>query len=229
MRVNYRECEHLGGLPEVALAGGDLAAKQPWRNLLAQCLRFVPDWQRYPETSSLQHQNWNVLARAIERGINAPLASSCGRLFDAVAAALQCAPESLSYEGEAACALEAMASQCDGVDHPVTVPLDDTQLDLAVFWQQWLNWQAKPAERAWAFHDALACGFATLMRKQAEVRGIKTLVFSGGVMHNRLLSARLAFYLRDFTLLFPQRLPTGDGGLSLGQGVIAAARALAQK
>lgn len=229
MRVNYRECEHLGGLPAVALAGGDLAAKQPWRNLLAQCLRFVPDWQRYPETSVLQHRNWNVLARAIERGINAPLASSCGRLFDAVAAALQCAPESLSYEGEAACALEAMASQCDGVDHPVTVPLDDTQLDLAVFWQQWLNWQAKPAERAWAFHDALACGFATLMRKQAEARGIKTLVFSGGVMHNRLLSARLAFYLRDFTLLFPQRLPAGDGGLSLGQGVIAAARALAQK
>jgi hydrogenase maturation protein HypF len=45
-------------------------------------------------------------------------------------------------------------------------------------------------------------------------------------MHNRLLSARLAFYLHDFTLLFPQRLPAGDGGLSLGQGVIAAARAL---
>ncbi|HCB1918014.1 TPA: carbamoyltransferase HypF [Citrobacter braakii] len=229
LRINYRECEHLGGLPAVALAGGDLAAKQPWRNLLAQCLRFVPDWQRYPETSVLQHQNWNVLARAIERGINAPLASSCGRLFDAVAAALQCAPESLSYEGEAACALEAMASQCAGVEHPVTVPLDGNQLDLAVFWQQWLTWQAKPAERAWAFHDALARGFATLMRLQAEEWGIKTLVFSGGVMHNRLLSARLAFYLHDFTLLFPQRLPAGDGGLSLGQGVIAAARALAQK
>ena len=229
LRVNYRECEHLGGLPAVALAGGDLAAKQPWRNLLAQCLRFVPDWQRYPETSALQHQNWNVLARAIERGINAPLASSCGRLFDAVAAALHCAPESLSYEGEAACALEALASQCAGVDHPVTVPLNGNQLDLAIFWQQWLTWQTAPAERAWAFHDALARGFATLMREQAETRGIKTLVFSGGVMHNRLLSSRLAFYLRDFTLLFPQRLPAGDGGLSLGQGVIAAARVLTQK
>lgn len=229
LRVNYRECEHLGGLPAVALAGGDLAAKQPWRNLLAQCLRFVPDWQRYPETSALQHQNWNVLARAIERGINAPLASSCGRLFDAVAAALCCAPESLSYEGEAACALEALASQCAGVDHPVTVPLNGNHLDLAAFWQQWLAWQTAPAERAWAFHDALARGFATLMREQAETRGIKTLVFSGGVMHNRLLSSRLAFYLRDFTLLFPQRLPAGDGGLSLGQGVIAAARVLTQK
>ena len=54
--------------------------------------------------------------------------------------------------------------------------------------------------------------------------GITTLVFSGGVIHNRLLRARLAHYLADFTLLFPQSLPAGDGGLSLGQGVIAAAR-----
>nr|MBD6414354.1 hypothetical protein [Salmonella enterica subsp. enterica serovar Enteritidis] len=92
--------------------------------------------------------------------------------------------------------------------------------------RQWLNWQATPAQRAWAFHDALACGFATLMRQQATARGITTLVFSGGVIHNRLLRARLAFYLSDFKLLFPQRLPAGDGGLSFGQGVIAAARAL---
>ncbi|EDI9056639.1 carbamoyltransferase HypF [Salmonella enterica] len=227
LRVNYRECEHLGGLPAVALPGGDLAAKQPWRNLLAQCLRFVPDWQDYPETAGLQQQNWNVLARAIERGVNAPLASSCGRLFDAVAAALRCAPASLSYEGEAACALEALASQCANVEHPVTMPLNGVQLDVAAFWRQWLNWQAAPAQRAWAFHDALACGFAMLMRQQATARGITTLVFSGGVIHNRLLRARLTFYLSDFNLLFPQQLPAGDGGLSLGQGVIAAARRLA--
>ncbi|MBU5566250.1 carbamoyltransferase HypF, partial [Escherichia sp. S69_ASV_4] len=207
LRVNYRECEHLGGLPAVALPGGDLAAKQPWRNLLAQCLRFVPEWQNYSETASVQQQNWSVLARAIERGINAPLASSCGRLFDAVAAALGCAPATLSYEGEAACALEALAASCHGVTHPVTMPLVDNQLDLATFWQQWLNWQAPVNQRAWAFHDALAQGFAALMREQATMRGITTLVFSGGVIHNRLLRARLAHYLADFTLLFPQSLP----------------------
>ncbi|MGY5466441.1 carbamoyltransferase HypF [Citrobacter koseri] len=229
LRVNYRECEHLGGLPAVALAGGDLAAKQPWRNLLAQCLRFVPDWRDYPETAALQQQQWNVLARAIERGINAPLASSCGRLFDAVAAASGCAPDTLSYEGEAACALEALASRCNRVEHPVTMPVKNNQLDLATFWRQWLNWQAAPEERAWAFHDALAHGFAALLRQEATARGITTLVFGGGVLHNRLLCRRLAFCLADFTLLFPQRLPAGDGGVSLGQGAIAAARELAQK
>ncbi len=226
LRVNYRECEHLGGLPAVALPGGDLAAQQPWRNLLAHCLAFVPEWQRYPETQPVQAHNWLLLARAIDRSINAPLASSCGRLFDAVACALGCAPETLSYEGEAACRLEALAERCAGVAHPLTLPLHEGGLDLARFWQQLLGWQAEPHERAWAFHDALAQGLAELMRQHADAHGIRTLCFSGGVIHNRLLRARLNIYLHDFTLLFPRRLPAGDGAIAFGQAAIAAARLL---
>lgn len=224
LRVNYRECERLGGLPAVALPGGDLAARQPWRNLLAQCLAFVPDWQSYAETAALRQQNWPLLARAIDRGINAPKASSCGRLFDAVACALGCAPRTLSYEGEAACRLEALAATCESVDHPVTLPWRDGELDLATFWRLWLGWQANPAQKSWAFHDALACGLAAMMRDCASARDIHTLTFGGGVLHNRLLAARLTFYLADFTLLFPQQLPAGDGAIALGQAVIAAAR-----
>ncbi|XLD03289.1 carbamoyltransferase HypF [Klebsiella oxytoca] len=224
LRVNYRECEHLGGLPSVALPGGDLAARQPWRNLLAHCLAFVPEWQNYADTAALRQQNWPLLARAIERGINAPQASSCGRLFDAVACALGCAPLALSYEGEAACRLEALAATCEGVDHPVTLPWREGKLDLATFWRQWLSWQAGPAQKAWAFHDALARGLAAMMRDCANARNIHTLAFGGGVLHNRLLTARLTFYLADFTLLFPQQLPAGDGAIALGQAIVAAAR-----
>lgn len=224
LRVNYRECEHLGGLPPVALPGGDLAAKQPWRNLLAHCLAFVPDWQTFAETQPLQQQNWPLLKQAIARGLNSPQASSCGRLFDAVACALGCAPQTLSYEGEAACRLEALATSCPGVTHPVTMPVREGQLDLATFWQTWLSWQATPAQKAWAFHDALACGVAVLMRQHAEPAAISTLAFGGGVLHNALLRARLMHYLHDFTLLFPKRLPAGDGAISYGQAVIAAAR-----
>ncbi|KFC06390.1 HypF family [NiFe] hydrogenase metallocenter assembly protein [Trabulsiella guamensis ATCC 49490] len=224
LRVNYCECERLGGLPAVALPGGDLAARQPWRNLLAQSLAFIPDWQQEPTLQKLRGYNWPVVARAIEKGINAPKASSCGRLFDAVACALDCAPETLSYEGEAACLLEALAASCEDREHPVTLPCREGVLDLATFWQQWLHWQATPAQKAWAFHDALAQGFAVLMRHHAQSRGIQTLVFSGGVMHNRLLCAQLSAYLSDFTLLFPSRLPAGDGAIAFGQAVIAAAR-----
>ncbi len=224
LRVNYRECQRLGGLPAVALPGGDLAARQPWRNLLAHCLAFVPEWQNYAETAALRQQNWPLLARAIERGINAPKASSCGRLFDAVACALGCAPPGLSYEGEAACRLEALAATCKGIDHPVTLPWRDGALDLSTFWRQWLAWQATPAQKAWAFHDALARGLAAMARDYARAQKISTLAFGGGVLHNRLLVARLTFYLADFTLLFPQQFPAGDGAIALGQAVIAAAR-----
>lgn len=80
----------------------------------------------------MQGQNWPLLATAIQRGINAPRASSCGRLFDAVACALGI--DTQRYEGEAACRLEALAARCNGVKHPVTLSVDD----LALFWQQWL-------------------------------------------------------------------------------------------
>jgi Hydrogenase maturation factor len=218
LRVNYREFEHLAGLPAVALPGADLAARQPWRNLLAQCLAFVPDCHSLP---MLDGHPVQALAKAVERGVNAPRASSCGRLFDAVAASLGCAPAALSYEGEAACRLEALARQSSGGIHPLT--LDDT-LNMTIFWQQWLNWSAPAADKAWAFHDALARGFAALIRQHAQSRGISTLVFGGGVLHNRLLRERLTLYLSGFTLLFPQQLPAGDGGISFGQAVIAAAR-----
>ncbi|MGU3525096.1 carbamoyltransferase HypF [Enterobacteriaceae bacterium C23F] len=221
LRVNYRECEHLGGLPAVALPGGDLAARQPWRNWLAQSLAFVPEWDRLP---AFEGKPVQALARAVERGINSPQASSCGRLFDAVASALGCAPETLSYEGQAACLLEALAGTSGSTQHLLTLPFENNTLNFAAFWQQWLSWSATRAEKAWAFHDALACGLAQMMRFHAEQRGITTLVFGGGVLHNRLLRERLAFYLPGFTLLFPQQLPAGDGGISYGQAVVAAAR-----
>ncbi|HCJ6523217.1 TPA: carbamoyltransferase HypF [Enterobacter cloacae] len=223
LRVNYLECEHLGGLPAVAMPGGDLVAMQPWRNLLAHCLAFVPDWQRYPETRTVRSQNWPLLATAVQRGLNAPLASSCGRLFDAVACALGI--ETQRYEGEAACRLEALAAQCKGVEHPVTLQVEN----LALFWQQWLAWQAQPCERAWAFHDALAKGLAALARHHARRLSLSTVCFSGGVLHNRLLRARLRAHLSDFTLLFPHHLPAGDGAISFGQAVVAAARSCSKR
>ena len=83
--------------------------------------------------------------------------------------------------------------------------------------------EAERGERAWAFDVARDHGLATRSRRGAQATGIRTIALGGGVLHNRLLKSRLAFYLADFTLLFPERLPAGDGAIALGQGVIAAA------
>ncbi|OWF81976.1 carbamoyltransferase HypF [Yersinia rohdei] len=223
LQVDYATCEYVGGLPAVALPGGDLASRQPWRNLLAQLQRFVPNWQQYPEAAAIPQPQGEILARAIDRGINSPLASSTGRLFDAVAAALNCVPQAISWEGEAACRLEALAWQSTKTAPPVTLPLHQNKLDLATFWQQWLAYKAPPAERAYAFHFAFAQGFAALARQAAQRSGIKTIALSGGVLHNRLLRELLRGQLHDFQLLIPQRLPAGDGGLALGQALISPA------
>lgn len=222
--VDYQHCQHLGGLPAVAMPGGDRASSQPWRNLLAQWLHFLPDWQQYPESTVITEQNWKPLAKAIDRGLNSPLASSCGRLFDAVAAALLISPQGISWEGEAACKLEGLARQSLVTHHPVSFGLKDNQLDLAAFWSQWLAYQGSRADRAYAFHAALAQGFAEMAKMFAQRYQVNTVVLSGGVMHNRLLRELLVEALDGIDVLYPQRLSMGDGGLALGQAVIAAAQ-----
>ena len=225
--VDYQHNQYLGGLPAVALPGGDLAAKQPWRNWLAHLHQFVPQWQEIL-TKTCTEPNWQILVNAIERGLNCPPISSAGRLFDAVAYALGIAPTIVSWEGEAACHLEALANTSSlatqaqsAVNIPVKMPLIGNKLDLAYFWQSWLNYHVSVEDKAFAFHYALAQGFAELAANQARQHQCRTIVLSGGVMHNQLLRRLLKENLSEFHVLSAHKLPMGDGGLSLGQAVIA--------
>ena len=225
--VDYQDSQYLGGLPAVALPGGDLAAKQPWRNWLAHLHQFVPQWQEIL-TKTCDEPNWQILVNAIERGLNCPPISSAGRLFDAVAYDLGIAPTIVSWEGEAACHLEALANNSSfatqpksALNIPVKMPLIGNKLDLSYFWQSWLNYHAPVADKAFAFHYALAQGFAELAANQARKYQCRTIVLSGGVMHNQLLRRLLKENLSEFHVLSAHKLPMGDGGLSLGQAVIA--------
>ncbi|WP_443091696.1 carbamoyltransferase HypF [Basfia succiniciproducens] len=236
--INRTEVKHLGGLPAVALPGGDLAATQPWRNWLAHIHQFVENWQELA-AKSCEKYNWQPLSRAIEQKINCPTISSVGRLFDAVAYSLNIAPENLSWEGEAACRLEALAGQSQFTEKSAVkirqilpefadelIWTNDknnkTFLNLAKFWQSWRNYKAQKADKAFAFHLALAAGFAELARQQANKYQCRTIVLSGGVMHNRLLRRLLKENLQEFNVLSAHQFPMGDGGLSLGQAAIAA-------
>ncbi|WP_353166255.1 carbamoyltransferase HypF [Providencia sp.] len=222
--VDYTSSQYLGGLPAVALPGGEMAARQPWRNLLAHWLQFVPNWQQQSDAIQLLEFPWQGLEKAIERGLNCPTASSAGRLFDAVAAALGICTVQTSWEGEAACQLEALAMNSEVMTHPVTMPLVGQHLDLATFWREWCAYQAPKAQRAHAFHVALANGFAQLAKISAQQYGIKTIVLSGGVMHNKLLRNLLMNNLNEFEVLTARQFPMGDGGLALGQVAIASAK-----
>lgn len=223
LRVDYAHCTHLGGLPALPMPGGERAAREPWRNLLAQFERFVPDWRERPEARCIPEDEGEVLLRAMARGVNAPSASSTGRLFDALAAALGIVPRAISWEGQAACRLEALALQCADHQAPVEMPLRGDRLDLESFWRQWLDYRETPQRRAYAFHQALAKGFAALARRSAERDGLDTVALSGGVLHNRLLRRLLVRELEGLRVLQHARLPAGDGAIALGQALVALA------
>ena len=224
--VDGEQSQHLGGLPAVALPGGDLAATQPWRNWLAHLQKFVSNW-RDIAAKTCSGLPWEPLSNAIERNLNSPLISSAGRLFDAVAYGLGIVDDKLSWEGEAACYLEALATQSDfikdeknAVNIQVKMPIKNNQLDLATFWQNWLDYDDSKENKAFIFHYALAKGFAELARQQAKHHNCKTIVLSGGVMHNQLLRRLLKQALAEFNVLSAHQYPMGDGGLSLGQAMI---------
>src|SRR5262249_24353117 len=114
--ADYTEFHRLASLAPVAMQGGAQAVREPWRNLVAHLdAAFGPQWPGCLEGTQLLRylatKQISTLSAMIHKNVNAPRASSCGRLFDAVAAALGVCPDRVSYEGEAAARLEALAGR----------------------------------------------------------------------------------------------------------------------
>jgi hydrogenase maturation protein HypF len=250
--ADYRGFERLAALKPVAMPGGDQASREPWRNLYAQ-LDAAMGWERVMREHgsldvirALEAKPRKVLDAMTRGGINAPLASSCGRLFDAVAAALGLAFERQGYEGEAASLLEsavdvaALTNDTVADGYRFAVVRRDAAapclLDPAPLWEAVLRdlSDATPAGiMAARFHDGIAEALAGLAGEFATSNGGRrrydTVALSGGCFNNRVLlevlHRRLA--VRGFTVLTQSQAPAGDGGLALGQVAIGAARALA--
>jgi hydrogenase maturation protein HypF len=249
--ADYRTYQRLGTLKPVAMPGGAKAVREPWRNTYAhlvaaigwkQCAgRFASlDLCRYLDQKPLE-----TVDRMLERGLNSPLATSCGRLFDAVAAAVGLCPDRALFEGQAAMELEAEAQKwlLDGRSGDAPYPfgirwddddarfyIDPTELWLALL-EDLRNATPVPCIAA-RFHQGLAAAICETVRQIRSTRapgdGITTAVLSGGCFQNRLLLEEVVRRLEGSGLscLLHARVPANDGGLALGQAAIAAARAL---
>ncbi|MBY6188385.1 carbamoyltransferase HypF [Marinobacter hydrocarbonoclasticus] len=226
---DYHQCRYLEGLPPVALPGGDLAAKAPWRNLVAHLDEACHDWENWPlpVLERLKEKPLGLLRQGIASGLNCPEASSAGRLFDAAAALLTDVFEQQHFEGEAAMVLEALAWQA--AEHqPLTLPKRD-ELDLSELWYgllEGLNAGQSPATLALQFHQELAGALVGRLVYQAGHHQVDRIVLSGGVLQNRLLQRLLVQGLKAHRLIVlrHQQVPANDGGLALGQALIAWAR-----
>lgn len=219
---DYRAFTRAAHLAPAPLIGGDRAAREPWRNALARLDQAgLSEWA----DDLFADRPREVLRQAAAKGINAPLSSSAGRLFDAFAAVLGVCPDGISYEGEAAMRLEAMADD-SGPGLPFRCA--EGQIDPAPIWaevQRDLARDDSPSKLAGRFHRGLAEAFATPARRLVEEGHARAVALSGGCFQNaRLLSLTLQA-LGDVPVLVHRVTPANDGGLALGQAVIAAARA----
>lgn len=227
---DYRQYQRLAWLSPAPLPGGAQCMQQPWRNLLARlhaCPQLRDQIQQLP---ALQGRAVSTLERMIDNNINAPLSSSVGRLFDAVAALLGLCAEQQSFEGQAAMALEQAAMQNNTADH-YPLPLQGQTLDPAPMLQALLDdlsSGASVALMARRFHNSVAQGFCQAALALREQHRFSSVALSGGVFQNRLLSEQLATGLRaaGLTVLQHRQVPCNDGGLSFGQALVAAARQL---
>lgn len=242
--ADYRGFRRLAHLKPTPLPGGTRAILEPWRNAYAQ-LRTHVGWQRLcDEHAGLEITAWlrqrpvEVLAKMIDSGLNAPQSSSCGRLFDAVAAVLDLSRQRISYEGQAAIELETLAARAGGdVAYPFAVTDSGDgvrQIDPAPMWHALLGdleRGVEPGAVAARFHRGLADAVAALAVALAHEHALDTVALSGGVLQNRMLFEGIMQHLETsgLNVLTHAQVPANDGGLSLGQAVIAAARTLGNK
>ncbi|WP_245261957.1 carbamoyltransferase HypF [Ancylobacter sp. FA202] len=228
---DYTQSRRLARLRPIALAGGDVASREPWRVLLAHLDASLPPGDISP--ALFDGLPAATVRAMIARGINVPLASSAGRLFDAMAALLGLAPRRLSFEGEAAMALEALAESAPrtGGFYASGVVAENglATIDPAPMWRAAVTDLAAGQPRAVIaarFHAGVARAFADAALAAAAEHGARALALSGGVMQNAVLLDHLVARLASagLPLLIPAEVPANDGGLAFGQVVVAAAR-----
>ncbi len=221
---DYERTAHLEYLP---LPGGDAAIRRPYRIAWGYLHKTLGEIPALPAFEGLLAQEQAIVRRQAEQGLNAPDTSSCGRLFDAVSAMLGLCREA-TFEAQAAIALELAARRgniaaappypftigSDGVIHlgkMLSAIVDDIQDGAAA------------EQIAVAFHITLADIILEVAERLREQTNLEAVALSGGVFQNRLLLhlARERLCAAGFDVLSHRQVPTNDGGLCLGQAVIA--------
>lgn len=236
LTVDERSFERAGHLPCLRLPGGDAAVRETWRTARAALRDTLgPEALNQldlPVWKTVERAKLDAVDRMLESGLNCPASSGCGRLFDAVAAIAGLRSESL-YEGQAAIELEAAAMRCPpGKAIRYCGDIDEREGLLVPDTAELLEAVARDAAAgvdvpriARGFHDWLGRVTVDTASRIAGRLGLERVVLSGGVFNNRLLGVSVARGLGrlGFRVYEHRLIPPGDGGLSLGQAVIAAA------
>jgi hydrogenase maturation protein HypF len=233
--LDFKRAAHLRYVP---MPGGAAAIREPWRmavSYLAQ--HFGADFLKLgiPFVAGLGKRNVGLVLRMLERGVNSPLTSSCGRLFDAVAA-LTGGRDEVNYEAQAAIELEMLARDSEsGESYPLAILEEGGSwvIDIGPLFEEVL----RDLERevpvptiSRRFHLGLAQVLTEIAVRLRARTGLDRVCLSGGTFQNALLFEHLhgSLVSQGFRVFSQREVPAGDGGLSLGQAMVAAHRVRSQ-
>ncbi|MDJ0674740.1 MAG: carbamoyltransferase HypF [Calothrix sp. MO_167.B42] len=246
--ADYQQFQRLAKFKPVAMIGGSKAIKEPWRNTYAHLISAF-NWdkltQKYRDLEIikfLQTKPLTLIDKLLEQQINCPPTSSVGRLFDAVAAAIAICREECSYEGQAAIEMEnlvktnALNNGEETLSYSFNLTISDNIycIDPSSMWQELLDdleQQVSPAIIATKFHHGLAKTIVNTAQKLCQENGINQVALTGGVFQNTILLEKVKIGLENSGIktITHSLIPANDGGLSLGQAVIAAAKLIIGK
>jgi hydrogenase maturation protein HypF len=225
----YERAAHLKYVP---LPGGDAAAREPWRMALSWLCAVYGDGvlkKRLPFLDEIPRGRREMVLEAAAKGVNAPPTSSMGRLFDAVAA-LVGLRNFINYEGQAALELEQLASlEEEGAyefsyEEGAPLIIDASPVVEAAASDAVAGVAADVV--AARFHNGVAAMVARVVAALRDKYNLETVALGGGCFQNITLLNKLVPSLEGagFSVLLHSRVPTNDGGLSLGQAAVALAR-----
>jgi len=223
--TSYRR---IGALLPFRLPGSDSAVLDPRRAALSLLICALGGDGAKVDVG-LAPRELNVLVRMVETGFNSPMASSCGRLFDAVSAMIGVC-RSTTYEGQPAIELESASSPAEEGSYPYEltssglITLDHRPMVRAIV--EDVVAKTPKGVIAARFHNTLVKAMAEMIRTGAETQDSRRVAVGGGSFCNSILVKGLSDELKEdgYELVMPNLLPPNDGGISYGQVVIAGAR-----
>jgi hydrogenase maturation protein HypF len=222
-------CSRLAALTPIALPGGEIAAREPWRMAAAALHALERSAEISPRLSAAVGADKAALIRQLlERGLHCPTSTSAGRWFDAVAGLLGVSARQ-AFEAQAAIELERLAKthldvHADPAWQPQAGSLELRPLIAAVLALYDAAPEERRAESAALFHVGLARTLVAAAARAASTHAARMVVLGGGCFLNRVLSERVTQGLRDrgVAVAMPAAVSCGDAGLALGQAWIAA-------
>ena len=224
---SFERCGHFAYLP---LPGGARAIREPWRMAVSylyqaygEDLRDLP----LPLLERIDRSKIEILVRMIQKGINSPLTSSCGRLFDGVAALIDLR-DTVAFEGQAAMELEMIQGREN--EGPYDFEVLRSQETLQILPQPIIRGVVEDVRQGASreqisrrFHRTLVEVLTRVCLILRDERGLEKVALGGGVFQNRTLLKEMEARLRaeGFQVFSKSLVPSNDGGISLGQAVAA--------